>query len=392
MKKMISFLTCIPLLAALAGCAAPAEPADTPLPPQTATEQQTTPASVPSEPAPTVDPAGSHLPSISVQVQMQEEVFTATDDPQLTLLSYRYPKIQVTAPNGIGAKIAKELEEQIGSSRTIADQLLQAATTDAVDHPDWRNYIYEMSLEPQRTDSSVISLSGVSWNFAGGVHPNESLISISFDAETGEPITLEDLVTDNDDLQSLNQMVLDSLEETEERLYSGYEDLVREHFTVGSPSSGSFYFARDGVVFYFSTYEIAPYARGSIKVTIPYEKLNGLLDQRWMSPASQEATGSLEIVQENSHDILLSLQEDAPLTTLKASGAVSHLQVSVAGIQNQFRTVYACSAAEDGTRVAIAARTDPKTKVRISYMDQGTLRSFLLNSDSGELVPEKTPS
>lgn len=142
-------------------------------------------------------------------------------------------------------------------------------------------------------DSAVVSFSGVSWEYTGGIHPNRVLFSVNFHAETGDALALADVLNHTDMAEALYLKVMDRLEQFANDLDSdmtmfqdGYEETVKEHFNLDSSSSACWYFADSGMHFYFSPYEIAPYSVGDIDIEIPYEELQGVLKEAYFPQAA----------------------------------------------------------------------------------------------------------
>ncbi|MBN8820921.1 MULTISPECIES: DUF3298 and DUF4163 domain-containing protein [unclassified Spirosoma] len=115
--------------------------------------------------------------------------------------------------------------------------------------------------------------------YTGGAHPNSNLSFYTFDRETGRTLTLNDMIADTTALlgvlesafrQQQHLLPQTSLEEQGYFLRDG-------HFFLPANIGTS----REGLVFYYNPYEIAAYAVGPIQVTVPYEKLNGILRDDW---------------------------------------------------------------------------------------------------------------
>ncbi len=162
--------------------------------------------------------------------------------------------------------------------------------------------------------------------FSGGVHPNRSLISCSFDTETGDVLTLSDVLTNADVAEALYLKVMDGLDRRSEELNPGqsvwnddYQDIVREHFDLEHTSSECWYFTETGMHFYFSPYEIAPYAVGEVDIEIAYSELNGILKETYFpEPAAYEDTFSLNAARKEQIDATL-FHENIPVN-LTAEG------------------------------------------------------------------------
>ena len=384
MKKLASLLTCTALLAALAGCGtAPPTGTTVPteLPPLTEAETavpETTAADAP-------DPAGSHIPAISISLIPHEEISTVEGGEDTKLLTYRWQDILVTAPNGAGENITARLERNRGLSRDFADELLRLATAEQAGRAEFRPYSYEVALTPQRADGTVISFSGVIWSFSGGVHPNQNHISISYDTATGDPLSLSQVFPGEDAMDTVRQLVIEKLADEADGLYPGYEDLVADSLSADTTPYGFYYFTSEGLTFFFSPYVIAPYARGVVEVRLSYEELDGLLDPKWL-PAAAAASGTVVISEDENTDITVSASESGEQVMLEMQGDVSGLRIQTHMIQvsaDTSRTLYQAPMLEDGTRILLTMPEDPMLAGVVSYHNGGD-HSNLFQLKAGE--------
>ncbi|MFD2936604.1 DUF3298 and DUF4163 domain-containing protein [Spirosoma flavum] len=116
--------------------------------------------------------------------------------------------------------------------------------------------------------------------YTGGAHPNFSMSFYNFDRETGQILTLADMVSDTTALLNVVEKAFrkqqdllpqNNLEE------QGYFLRDGRFFLPGNVGMSS-----KGMIFYYNSYEIAAYAVGPIQLTIPYEQLNGIMRNNWL--------------------------------------------------------------------------------------------------------------
>jgi hypothetical protein len=111
--------------------------------------------------------------------------------------------------------------------------------------------------------------------YTGGAHPNTNLSFYTFDRETGQMLTLEDMVSDTMALLKLVEKAF-----REKQSLSAQNNLEEQGYFL---RDGKFFLpanvgmGREGMVFYYNPYEIAAYVVGPIQVVVPYEQLNGIL-------------------------------------------------------------------------------------------------------------------
>lgn len=112
------------------------------------------------------------------------------------------------------------------------------------------------------------------YTYTGGTHGTPFRQYFVFDRETGERLSLDDVVaTPVEELQAKVGAAFRELAEKTNFAFETPEDL--EHTVADSISYESpFYLSETGVVFYYAPYEIASYAEGFPEVTIPYSELD----------------------------------------------------------------------------------------------------------------------
>lgn len=111
-----------------------------------------------------------------------------------------------------------------------------------------------------------------SYEYSGGAHGNPSRENFLFRAADGEAVQITDVIgITQEDAESLVKSGFRTMMETEGE--EGFYEDARETLEAKTLTEIPSYFSDQGVTFYFSPYEIAPYARGYVELTIPYENL-----------------------------------------------------------------------------------------------------------------------
>lgn len=113
--------------------------------------------------------------------------------------------------------------------------------------------------------------------YTGGAHGIYRSTFLNMDLRTCRPIHLDDLfVMDyKEPLTDLlwNQLMADNKVATRQEL----EDLG--YATIGELEPiENFYLSKEGITFYYNVYEITPYLMGPVKITLPYEAIQHLLN------------------------------------------------------------------------------------------------------------------
>lgn len=163
-------------------------------------------------------------------------------------------------------------EEQAKLSRQSFDEIREAAETflsdysdDAMDFPTGE---MKMKIEPVRCDSEILSFYYMNSSFyPGAAHGLIGYGSCNFNTATGEPIALTDVVTDPSALVPVvaeNLVMIADGSPVED-----VEEQVKEYFDQNSESL-VWALDRDGIVFRFAPYELAPYAMGTLESRITF--------------------------------------------------------------------------------------------------------------------------
>ena len=175
----------------------------------------------------------------------------------------------------------------IASHPDARENLAKAASLFAQDYEEVRKdmgslggcWELETTADTLHTGPKALTVKLETHAYMGGAHPNSSLTLYTFDRETGRLLTLADMISDITALlgvlekefrQHQNMSPSTNLEEQGYFLRDGH------FFLPANVGVG-----REGLVFYYNPYEIAAYAVGPIQVTVPYEKLDGILRDSW---------------------------------------------------------------------------------------------------------------
>lgn len=281
MRKYIALA--LALMLCLSGCTKPPEP--TSVPTTTVPEVTTIPTTVPETTQPQLELP--HLPLTSVTTTITTEAA-----PDGARFEYSYPNIHLLLTDpAITDKVSLELMNRIDSTRAAAEDVMGSAGNDEL-------YFYTVRYDPVRVDSGVLSLFGSQTSYAGGMHPYTECVSVTYDLTTGNALLLTDVLTSGCTAADLSPLVLDALTELAEDvyLYSDYPSVVEERFGQDLSNDFGWYLSNEGLCFYFSPYEVAPYATGTVTAVVPYEKLTGVLRDAYFPVEKSGATGAVDAV------------------------------------------------------------------------------------------------
>lgn len=283
MRRILIILLCAIFALSLAACQ----------PDKTPTAQPTPIPSYPSiQPGNDEDAPLHTFYGLSVPGQVE---YLYSDDGIL-LFEYAYQHIQMQiADQNVSDKITLDFLSRVDSTRANADSIAQQARESYDGSTTWSAYKYHIYYSPTRVDQGVISLFGTRTTYTGGTHPDQGALSVTYDAATGEYLTLGGILNHVDNKEDVCELVLDKLEDLDYQysLFDGYENIVKDRFNSDESTDEAFYFTNSGLCFYFAPYELAPFSTGIITVEIPYSDLPGILNDAYFPDEYQPATGKL---------------------------------------------------------------------------------------------------
>ncbi|MBD2844302.1 DUF4163 domain-containing protein [Paenibacillus sp. IB182496] len=135
-----------------------------------------------------------------------------------------------------------------------ADKFMQASTETAQERPgDVRSYEFMQDFIVTYNQHGMLNVLVQGDSYVGGAHGIQSRTSLLFDLQTGEQLTLQDVLGANSNyMAELDNIARAGLTESGGYL-GGFEGLDDEP---------QFYLKRDGLVLYFEPYEYTAYAEG----------------------------------------------------------------------------------------------------------------------------------
>lgn len=191
------------------------------------------------------------------------------------LLERSYPRFTLTFPDArISQSIAKDLQRRIDGWMAVSADLESFALKEYQPEKDWPLWYARLESQIMRLDATLFSVYFTYSEFTGGNHPALTTHSVTYDSQTGQILTLADLVEEGLPLTILSSYVNAALKPQSQALYDDYEALVGKAFCDGIDQ---WYLSADGLCFHFAPYAIAPYSAGVITATVPYDQLNQII-------------------------------------------------------------------------------------------------------------------
>ena len=164
------------------------------------------------------------------------------------------------------------------NSHTYINDMLPLYEEDKRDIDKMPIYQHEAIINTRTEDGKegIVTYYINMYNFTGGAHGLEQLLTLNFDKTTGKTITLDDVMVTGYQMR-LNELLQKALLEK-----ADCKDINELHdkgylFSMEMYPSSNFVLGKDGVTFIYNPYEIAPYALGRIELTLSYSTLEPIM-------------------------------------------------------------------------------------------------------------------
>jgi hypothetical protein len=143
--------------------------------------------------------------------------------------------------------------------------------------PIAENWYYKANVRIETSNDTLISLSVNDEWFTGGAHGGGGTYFINVNTKTGDSVTLDKIFKPgyHEDLMREAERAfrnVRALADTASLVDHGFE-FPDNRFQL----TENYGFTREGLAFVYNSYEIAPFAVGPTRITIPYEKLRDWL-------------------------------------------------------------------------------------------------------------------
>ncbi len=146
------------------------------------------------------------------------------------------------------------------------------------DFPDWgASWQRNIDISLLLFGDSLLSLQYTEESYTGGAHGNNLLAFINLDPKTGEIVKLDRLLKPGYEevLRTIGEEIFRRNHELSDT--ASFEDNGFQFTNDKFSLNDNYGFSREGISFYFNSYEIAPYATGPTEVMIPYARISAWL-------------------------------------------------------------------------------------------------------------------
>ena len=364
MKKILILFLCVLVLT---GCKSPSSADDI------------TPASV--IPIATENSSIDLTQMLSVSVPITSESVYAEDGTEL--FTSKRQHMQLLLQNkSVADRVILDFLNRVDVAQHNAEDIILAAQTNYISDSEWYPYHQQLIYNPTRIDHGVLSLFGVDSTYTGGIHSTQRAVSVSYDLATGDVLTFASIMHIDAGKEDFIELVLHDLYKNAENyyLFDDFEETVRSRLGGDETQYTDFYFTQDGLVFFFSPYEIAPYASGIITVQIPYSQLTGLLYNGYFPDEKDEKTGDMHIGSFNDIDMTqftcmeeVILGSNEELTVLYPDGSVSDVRLMISGNEAGIPsyTVFAAHQMDEKTAIVLGLPSEKPPHITLQYSSNG---------------------
>lgn len=141
----------------------------------------------------------------------------------------------------------------------------------------WYSYYKNIESHIQLCNKRLLTYRIFYHEYTGGAHGNYMSTFLNIDLKTLIPIHLADLFVE-DYKEALTELLWQQLmEDNKVSTRQEVEDLGYGSTGELEPTE-NFYLTPQGITFYYNIYEIAPYVMGPTSITLPYERIQHLLN------------------------------------------------------------------------------------------------------------------
>ena len=412
MKKIMALILVLALAATMCACDELEKLQQVELPPlptvEPSQEPETTPEPAEESPEPSPEPLelGNR---VIVSIKNNTEIHNAPDNEAQRILTFSYdtPQVHIEGNDAAAAAINDHIAvlDELYYTGTGNGDGINAMLEMALDNYSYAvdtgaelglEYSSDRTVSVPRADNAVVSLILSTNTYTGGVHGNYFDRGYVYDARTGELLTLEKLTSDADAFSAFAASYLVELAKNDETYAS--LDLIEDLPSAMAAllREGSWYFDDNGLVVFSDVYELASYAEGIIRFTIPYGALEDYLDAKWLPTQRQSGDGSFEVsllsdVPSGSVEIIDRVTADSEglELCLKAVGTVYDVSISSVEYADSshkfFETAshWACSYMSDCAIQLVTLIPEGMPNLMISYTTADGVHHHSLISQSG---------
>ena len=209
-----------------------------------------------------------------------------SDTLQCAYFEVTYPEF-----SGIDTGVVKVIKQKVDAAVSLGNPESQGQSMREIgkiliqDYDDFKSEIpdafggwhYSADVSVEVLTDSLLSLSVNDEYYTGGAHGGSGLYFINLNPKTGAEFTLDNLLKPDyhEKLTGLGNKIFRQTRQLPDTasLSDHYFEFPEDKFELNK----NYGFKKEGIVFFYNNYEIAPYAAGPTEVLIPYDEIEELI-------------------------------------------------------------------------------------------------------------------
>jgi hypothetical protein len=229
------------------------------------------------------------LPTVSYTIKdfkAESEGGCASDTIPCASYEVSYPEF-----SGLDSAVVKKINHKIdsvvteGYSEGLPQTFRETAPIFLQQYEDYKmemespgqGWSFHAVVKVEVLSDTLITLSVTRDDYTGGAHPNASRVYLNIDPANGGSVTLEDILKPGfrDALTTTGEKAFRKARELSDTasLQGNYFEFPDNRFQLNK----NYGFMKDGIVFFYNSYEVAPYAAGPTEIIIPYQEIKDWL-------------------------------------------------------------------------------------------------------------------
>ena len=193
--------------------------------------------------------------------------------------------LKIDYPNVENKKIKKKIDEYVTKQKD--DFLNNVKAVEDIEQPK-----YDFNLSVNVNDyKNITHVYMLTFAYTGGAHYTRDDTSLYFDNKTKEFVDLKYFFKDEEAFKKLSSIAYYYVLKLEDKTFD--ELWVKRGTDPTIDNYQHFNFKDEGLEILFPPYQIASWADGEIKITIPYEEINDLLKEEYRNTSKEEEVVSI---------------------------------------------------------------------------------------------------
>lgn len=210
------------------------------------------------------------------KVLMEAKTFEVNLSPED---AQKYPKLQNSLYE-LSRNNRDQLSNQVAEWRNDLEETYEMGRQNGM-FGEGVPFSYDLSYGGLRTDNSIFSFFGEEYSYLGGAHPNTCFVAYVYDTQSGKQLKLKDVLQDT---SQLAEIIVDEANRNFDyhKILPDRAELVPTIQKIIDEGKLTFGMDEDGLVVFFSNYEIGPYAIGTFQIHIPQSKYFSIFNPKYI--------------------------------------------------------------------------------------------------------------